>query len=185
MKNQYVDDANRATDNMLGNMDARATASGMSGGARHGTAIARGMDDINRNLQRNLAETGYDTIDKDLTRKLGIASQADANNLARFQGNQQLIGDAIAQQQSGMQSGLESGINMQNLGMGSFAPTMQQWDILNAYGGALGGPLTLSGGSQYGISFGSQEALENAYNNWTSSGTSEGDSKSLSGGIAH
>ena len=185
MRNQYVDDANRASDNMLANLDARATASGMSGGARHGTAIARGMDDINRNLQGEMADLGYESFDKDLNRKLAIAGQADANNLARFQGKQQSLQDMMGSQQAGMQGGLDFGANMQNLGMGSFAPGMQQWNNLNAYGGALGGPLLLSGGSQFGTSSGTQKALEEAYNNWTSAGEASSESKSSHGGVGH
>jgi len=82
MKASYTADANRASANMLNNLDARATASGMSGGSRQGIAQSQGMYDINSNLQKNLAETGYNTFDKDLANKLGIASQADTNNLS-------------------------------------------------------------------------------------------------------
>ena len=85
MKAGYTADANRATANMLANLDARATASGMAGGSRHGTATSQGMYDINSNLQKNLADVGYNTFDKDLTNKLNIAQQADQGTLARQQ----------------------------------------------------------------------------------------------------
>ena len=51
MKASYMQDAGNAQDQMLKTMDARAAASGMSGGARHGIATAQGMRDINQNLQ--------------------------------------------------------------------------------------------------------------------------------------
>ena len=118
MRGQYIKDANRAQGNMLQNMDARAAASGMSGGSRHGTGIGIGMEGINDSLQRNMAETGYQTFDKDLDRKLGIASQADQATLARqgmmqgmlgqqqraMQGNQGLRADMLGQQQQGQQN---------------------------------------------------------------------------------
>lgn len=92
MKGQYIQDANRASQNMMGNLDARAAASGMSGGSRHGVATAQGMEDINRNLQNNMARTGFETFDKDLDRKLQIAGAADQNTLARQQMMQGMLG---------------------------------------------------------------------------------------------
>lgn len=143
MKASYVTDANRAQQNMLGNLDARAAASGMSGGSRHGVATAQGMNDINTNLQKAMATTGYQTFDKDLQNKLNVAQQADAGTLAR----QQMLSGMIGQQQ-GVQTGAQNaGRNMQNLGMGSFAPSMIPWQNLSNYSNVIGQPNVLSQGS--------------------------------------
>ena len=148
MKAGYAADANRATANMLSNLDARATASGMSGGSRHGTATSQGMYDINSNLQKNLADVGYNTFDKDLQNKLNIAQQADQGTLAR----QQLMSNMLGQQQGVSTGALGMGQNMQNLGMGAFAPGMMPWQNISNYANALGSPTVLSSGSSSGKS---------------------------------
>jgi len=146
MKNQYIQDANLAQRNMLSNLDARASAAGMSGGSRHGIATAQGMQDINRNLQSNLAQTGYNTFDKDLDRKLQIAGQADQATLQRQQMMQAMLGG----QQQAMQGGLQYGQSMQNLGMGTFAPYMAPWQAAGAYSNAIGAPTVLNSGTGSG-----------------------------------
>lgn len=143
MKASYTGDANRATDNMLANLDARATAAGMSGGSRHGIATAQGMYDINSNLQKNLADVGYNTFNNDLNNKLGIASQADSNTLAR----QQMMQNMLNSQQGVSTGALNSGSNMQNLGMGSFAPTMMPWSNMANLSNTVGGPTVLNSGT--------------------------------------
>ena len=148
MKAGYTADANRATANMLSNLDARAAASGMSGGSRHGTATSQGMYDINSNLQKNLADVGYNTFDKDLQNKLNIAQQADQGTLAR----QQLMSNMLGQQQGVSTGALGMGQNMQNLGMGAFAPGMMPWQNISNYANALGSPTVLSSGSSSGSS---------------------------------
>jgi hypothetical protein len=148
MKASYVGDANRATDNMLANLDSRAAASGMSGGSRHGVATSQGMYDINGNLQKNLAATGYNTFDKDLTNKLNIAQQADSGTLAR----QQMMAGMLGQQQGVQTGALNAGSQMQNLGMGSFAPTMMPWQNMSNYANSIGSPTVLSSGSSSGNS---------------------------------
>lgn len=150
MKSQYVNDANRATENMLSNLDARAAAAGMSGGSRHGVATALGERDINKNLQQNLALTGFNTFDKDLQNKLNIAGQADNNNLAK----QQMMVNMLSGKQNAMTGGLNFGQGMQNLGMGQFAPTMVPWQGMQNYAATVGGPTVLSSGSSSGSSGG-------------------------------
>lgn len=150
LKASYLGDANRATDNMLSNLDARAAASGMSGGARHGIATAQGMYDINSNLQKNLAQTGYDTFNQDLNNKLGIAQQADSNTLQR----QQMLTDMLGQKQNTVNSGMNFGQQVQNLGLGTFAPTMMPWNAMQNYAATLGNPIVLSNGSGSGSSKG-------------------------------
>lgn len=148
MKAGYTADANRATDNMLANLDSRAAASGMSGGSRHGVATSQGMYDINSNLQKNLAQTGYDTFDKDLNNKLNIAQQADSGTLAR----QQMMSGMLGAQQGVQTGALNSGGQMQNLGMGSFAPTMMPWQNMSNYANSIGSPTVLSSGGSSGNS---------------------------------
>lgn len=143
MKQSYMEDANKAQEMMLANTDARAAASGMSGGSRHGIMQAQGMDDINTNLQQNLARTGYGSFDRDLDRKLQIAGQADQGTLARQQMMQQMLGS----QQQAMSEGLAGSQGMQNLGMGQFSPYMAPWQVAGAYSNAIGAPTVLGSGS--------------------------------------
>ena len=143
MKAGYTADANRATDNMLATLDSRAAASGMSGGSRHGVGTSQGMYDINSNLQKNLAATGYNTFDKDLQQKLNIAQQADSGTLAR----QQMMSGMLGAQQGVQTGALNSGGQMQNLGMGSFAPGMMPWQNMSNYANSIGSPTVLSSGN--------------------------------------
>lgn len=147
MKASVTGDASRAMDNMLATLDARAAGSGMSGSSRHGIAQARGMYDINSNLQKNLADIGYNTFDKDLTNKLNIAQQADSNTLSRQQMLQQMIGSAQDTSNNAIST---LGSATQNLGMGTFAPFMAPWDALNNYAAAIGSPTVLSSGVSSG-----------------------------------
>ena len=80
--------ANVAGQDMLSGLDARAAASGMSGGSRHGTATGMGFEGINRNLQDQMASTGYDAYNRDLDRKIGIGSANDQFNQNRALSNQ-------------------------------------------------------------------------------------------------
>ena len=59
MKNSIARDAQNSQNQMLGTMDARAAASGMSGGARHGQSIGRGMTGINDAMMREQANIGF------------------------------------------------------------------------------------------------------------------------------
>ena len=148
MKASYTGDANRLTDNMLSTLDSRAAASGMSGGSRHGVATSQGMYDINSNLQKQLADTGYNTFDKDLANKLNIAQQADQGTLAR----QQMMSGMLGQQQGVQTGALNAGGQMQNLGMGSMAPTMMPWQNMSNYANSIGSPTVLSSGGSSGSS---------------------------------
>ena len=144
MKASYTGDANRAMSNMLGNLDARAAGSGMSGGSRHGIAQAQGMYDINSNLQKNLAQTGYDTFNQDLNNKLDIAGKADAATLER----QKMLQTMLGNQQGTTDQALQTGSTMQNLGMGTFAPYGASWQQgVQQYQNAIGAPIVLGSGS--------------------------------------
>ena len=169
MKSKYMADADRAQKQMMSNIDARAGGTGMVDSSRAGVSEALGMRDINQNLQGNMAQVGYETFDKDLQNKLGIAQQADSNTLQR----QQMLQGMLGQKQQAMQGGLQGSSQMQNLGMGSFAPLSQQWQGLNNYQQAIGSPLVLNSGQ--GSSF------ANAGGNTLSNSSAR--SKSGGGGI--
>ena len=140
MRAKYIQDASAAQQSMLANLDARAAAAGMSGGSRHGIAAGQGMSDINRNLQALMAQTGYETFDKDLDRKLQIAQQADQGTLAR----QQMMQNMLGSQQSAIANAIgQGGQQVQNLGMGAFAPFMAPWQAMGAYRSAVGSPTVL------------------------------------------
>lgn len=156
MKASYTGDANRAMDNMFKTLDARATGSGMSGGSRHGIAQAQGAYDINSNLQKNLADVGYNTFDKDLTNKLNIAQQADSNTLSR----QSMLKDILGAEQGTVNAGVNMSPTVQNVGMGQFAPTMMPWEALANYAATIGAPTVLSSGQGQGS--GSSKAMGNS-----------------------
>ena len=147
MKAQYMQDAQQAQDQMLGGLDARAAASGMSGGARHGVAQAKGLGDISQNLQGQLARTGYETFDKDLQRKMDIARQADVGSLER----QKLMSGMIGGQQAAMAGGLDRG--QQLYGMGR-SEQMMPWEQMGQYSNVIGGPTVLGGGASHGSGMG-------------------------------
>jgi len=151
MKASYIGDANRAADNMNRTLDARATGSGMSGGSRHGVAQARGYYDINSNLQHELANTGYNTFDKDLQNKLMIAQQADQGTLSR----QQMLANMLQNQNQAQSGALQFGEGMQNLGLGTLAPAAAGWSNLQGFQSAIGNPTVLSQGGSIGNSSGS------------------------------
>lgn len=98
--------------------------------------------------KKDLADVGYNTFDKDLQNKLNIAQQADQGTLAR----QQLMSNMLGQQQGVSTGALGMGQNMQNLGMGAFAPGMMPWQNISNYANALGSPTVLSSGSSSGNS---------------------------------
>lgn len=148
MKSQYMQDADRAQKMMMSNMDLGAVGAGQSGSSRHGVAQGIGMEGINRELQRNLAETGFDTFDKDLNRKLEIAGMADQGTLA----SQQMMANMLSQQNQAAQGGLAYGQNMQNLAMGQFSPYMMPWQAAGQYGNIIGAPTVLGSGSASGDS---------------------------------
>lgn len=206
MKDQYVKDANRAQGNMLQNMDARAAASGMSGGSRHGTGIGIGMEGINDSLQRNMAQTGYDTFDKDLDRKLNIASQADQATLARqgmmqgmlgqqqgaIQNNQGMRQDLINSQQQGVQGAIGQTGNQQGFAQapydmaGNFTDTsMGRSNEANRGGlswlsGLIGAPTVLTSGSASGSGGGQSSSESQNLDSSFGYGSSKG--KNIGGG---
>lgn len=149
MKDTFIRDANTAGENMLRNTDARAAASGMSGGSRQGTMQAQGYKDINQNLQANLADVGFNAFDKDLDRKLQIAGMADQNTFGR----QQLLSGMLDKQNNAQTGALNYGGNLLNYGQ---QQQLMPWQTAGAYSDVLGDPTVLSTGksSAKGSSFG-------------------------------
>ena len=150
MRNQYMTDANHAMDNMNANLDARAAGTGMGGSSRHGVAQGMGMRDINENLQRNMANVGYNTFDKDLNRKLQIAQQADQNTFGR----QKMMADMLGGSQTAMTQGLQQGQGQQELNMGQYAPYNQPWAPAESRANITGRPTVLGSGTSSGSSSG-------------------------------
>jgi len=150
MRNQYMTDANHAMDNMNANLDARAAGAGMGGSSRHGVAQGMGMRDINENLQRNMANVGYNTFDKDLNRKLQIAQQADQNTFGR----QKMMADMLGGSQTAMTQGLQQGQGQQELNMGQYAPYNQPWAPAESRANITGRPTVLGSGTSTGSSSG-------------------------------
>jgi hypothetical protein len=176
MKGQYLSDANLAQQNMLSNLDARVGASGMTGSSREGIAQGLGLQGINRNLQEQLARTGYETFDKDLSNKLSIAQQADTNNFNRENmylndigraqglgfdelnnarsgvyadrsGARDAMGNLIGAKEATSGNALNFSDAIQNLGMGILEPLMAKWGNMAGYSNTIGGPTVLNGGS--------------------------------------
>jgi hypothetical protein len=176
MKGQYLSDADLAQKNMLSNLDARVGASGMTGSSREGIAQGLGLQGINRNLQEQLARTGYETFDKDLSNKLSIAEQADTNNLNRENmytnerinaqdlgfnelnnsrseayadrtGARDAMGNLIGNKNATSTNALSFSDAIQNLGMGILDPLMARWGNMGGYANTVGSPTVLNNGS--------------------------------------
>lgn len=148
MAEKYRRNMDTANKNMLANLDARAAAAGMSGGSRHGIAQAKGFADNAAEYQSQMAQLGYNTFNEDLQRKLAIAQQADQATLQR----QQMMQNMLGQQQQAMAGGLGMAPQMQNLGMGAFAPYMMPWQAMGQYANVIGRPTILGSGNMAGNS---------------------------------
>ena len=146
MKDQFIENAGRTNQQSLANADARAAASGMSGGSRHGLAQNRMQENTNRNLQSDLNSLDYNTFDKNMANRLQIAGMADQNQLAR----EQMISGMIGQQNNAQQFGIGAGQQMQGMGMGEYAPEAFGRQGWGQYSNAIGRPQVLGSGSQTG-----------------------------------
>ena len=143
MKDSLMTDAQRTSDLTMAQLDQRAAGAGMGGSSRHGVAQALALDDINTNLQQNMADIGYSTFDKDLQNKLNIASMADANALAAKQMNMQSAMDLMGGQQGAMYGGLNYGGNILDAGQ---QMQMLPWQGGMNYANMMGGPIVLGSG---------------------------------------
>lgn len=143
MKNQLAGDAMDRLGRGFAQTDLRASGGGLPGSSRHGLVQA---DMARRELDRladQQTNIGYQTFDRDLDRKLGIAQRADQFDLARLGSAQNMLGA----QQGAMMGGLNFGSGMQQLGMGQFAPSMAPWQAANQYASGIGRPTVLGSGS--------------------------------------
>jgi len=82
---------------MSGALDQRAAASGMSGGSRHGTAMAQGMNDINRGLMSATSNVRYQDNQAQLQRQ-----QAEAESRRQMEQQDMWQQQSAAQQQQQM-----------------------------------------------------------------------------------
>ena len=148
MKGQLQDDSSQRLGRNLAMSDARASGAGMGGSSRHGLLQARMAEDESKNLANQQTNIGFNTFDKDLDRKLGIAQRADQFDFGRLQN----VSGMLGQQQNAMQGGLQMGGDMQGLGMGQFAPSMAPWEAAGQYSQNIGRPTVLSSGAGSGAS---------------------------------
>jgi len=157
--NPYVDaqkqaiaaDAGVASNQMMNSMDARAAGSGMSGGSRHGTAIAQGMSDINRNMQNAQANVGFQANEAAQGRRMQSeeAERARRMSAGEAQMGRQMDAGKMLQGMYNTQEATTNNMvantgNMMDLGMKGFNPLNAQWGNLQNYNAAIGGPNNLS-----------------------------------------
>ena len=154
MRGQMESDAYTNMMGGLRGLDARAAASGMSGGSRHGIAQGQTIQGAQDALANQQTQLGYNTFDKDLDRKMSIARNADAFDQAKLQN----ISGMLGQQQNAMQGGLNFGQNMQGAYMGGMSPYMAPWQAMNQYSGVLGNPTVLSNGMFTGNASGNSKS---------------------------
>ena len=148
MKGQMQDDSSQRLGRQFAQSDARASGAGMGGSSRHGLLQARLAEDENDRLGAQQTALGFNTFDRDLDRKLGIAQRADRFDMVRLENTSGMLNS----QDQAMQGGLNYGQNMQNLGMGQFAPQMAPWQAAGQYANAIGRPTVLGSGSGSGAS---------------------------------
>ncbi len=158
MRGQMQDDSDTRLGRQFAQSDARAAGAGMGGSSRHGLLQARMAEDEGDRLGAQQTALGFNTFDRDLDRKLGIAQRADRFDMGRLENTSGMLG----QQQGAMQGGLNYGQNMQNLGMGQFAPSMAPWQAAGQYAGSMGGPTVLGQGSSAGASRGLSSGMGNS-----------------------
>jgi len=138
-KQNFVNDARSAMDASMQGIDARAAASG-AGDSAYGNAMARGHQDINSNLQSNLANIGYQDYNNNIQNQMQAGGAADQNLIQQ----QQMLG-SLAQQQNNNVMGaftandaVNSYINGPTQGLMNTAAGLQQ------YQGLLGNPVPLT-----------------------------------------
>lgn len=148
MKNQLQNDSNERLGQNLAMNDGRAAGYGQSGSSRHGITEGQLYDDSERSLSRQQTQMGFDTFDKDLDRKLGIAQRADQFDMGVLNttsGNLQNANNA-------MTGGIDATGNMQGAGMGQFAPYSAPSNMMSGFANMIGSPTVLGSGSGSGSS---------------------------------
>ena len=124
-RQNFVNDARTAMDTSLQSLDGRAAAAGMSGASSYGNAMARGAQDINSNLQSNLANVGYQDYNNNIQRQMQAGGAADQNLMQQQQMLQSLAGQ--------QQGATENALGMQQQVQGYTSAEMQ--NLLNSSGG--------------------------------------------------
>ncbi len=142
MRGQMQQDSNTRLGQNLASNDARAAGNGMSGSSRHGITERGIYDESEQNLGRMQTQMGFNTFDKDLDRKLGIAQRADEFDMGRLNN----VSGMMNNQQGAMSGGLDFGQNMQGMGMGQFAPYMAPGSMMGQYSNMYGSPTVLGSG---------------------------------------
>jgi hypothetical protein len=143
-------------DMLKSNARLDAADAGQPGWNRHAFENVKLGEQTGKNMIQNEMNMRAGGYDKDLALKMGIAARADQGTNQMNQNLRGMINDSNKSQQAGMQFGQ----NMQNLGMGSFAPWQQAqmapWDPMNSYANIVGRPTVLSSsqGNQSGSSKG-------------------------------
>ena len=148
MRGQMTQDSQDALGRNLASNDLRAVGAGQSGSSRHGITERGIRDASSRDLSNAQTNLGYQTFDKDLDRKLGIAGRADQFDMGRLQ----QAGSMLGNQQNAMQQGLKGSQGMQGLNMGQFSPYMAPGNMMSQYSNMIGRPTVLSSGNSMGDS---------------------------------
>lgn len=148
MKDQMAGDAMDRLGRQFAGSDLRASNAGQSGSSRHGLLQADMARQAMDRLADQQTDVGFETFDKDLDRKMGIAQRADQFDMGRLQ----QTGNMLGQQNQAMAGGVNMGQGLQNLGMGQFAPSMAPWQAAGQYASGIGGPTVLGSGTASGDS---------------------------------
>jgi hypothetical protein len=135
-----------------------AAAMGQGGSSRHAMQNAMQSRDMNRDMMDRETMMRGGAYDTDMGMKLDIARQADTG----VQNTQRNLMQMLSGADRNINMGMNQGGNMQNLGMGSMAPTMTAaqapWDMLNQYSNVIGDPTVLGSGRSSGSSFGANRS---------------------------
>mgnify|MGYP003640460119 CR=1 FL=1 len=142
MRGQMQNDSDTRLGGNLAMNDARAAGNQMSGSSRHGITEKGIYDQSEQNLGRMQTQMGFNTFDKDMDRKMGIAQRADQFDMGRLNN----VSGMMGQQQGAMQGGLGMGGQMQNMNMGQFAPYMAPGNMMSQYSNMYGSPTVLGQG---------------------------------------
>ena len=150
-KQNFVNDARTAMDTSMQALDARAAVQGMGGGSAYGNAMARGMGDINSNLQSNLANIGYQ--DYNNRQDMGFADHTNLANLQAQAGGaadqnllqqQGMLGGLAQQQGQNQQTALAQSGAMNQLGQGQYQNAMMPVNAYSQMMQSIGAPTVLS-----------------------------------------
>jgi len=138
-KQNFVNDARTAMDASMQGIDARAAASG-AGGSAYGNAMARGHQDINKNLQSNLANVGYQDYNNQVNRMQQAGAGADQNLLQQ----QGMMSNLLGQQQGAQAGALQQTGAMNQLGQAQMGNALMPINAYSQMLQSMGGPVVLT-----------------------------------------